>query len=206
MAVAQSPEARIRALTGGGNDGSPSPRERMLAEACVLFYTRGIRAVGVDLLIARAGVAKASLYRHFPSKQALVVAYVERRQEAWLTWLRGDVDGRSDGRGGLLAVFDGLANLFVDPDFRGDALVNAIAELGVDTPGLAEVAARHRTALLDYIASLARAARLDRVRDVAEQWVHLIGGAMVAAQQSRDAGPAETARTIARALLDGREP
>jgi AcrR family transcriptional regulator len=204
MAVAGSPEARIR-LLGRGDDGSAGPRERILAEAFVLFYTRGIRAVGVDLLVARAGVAKASFYRHFPSKHELVVAYLERRQDAWRAWLRDEVDGRADGRGGLLTIFDGLADLFVDPDYRGDALVNAVAELGVDAPGVADVAAHHRHMLLDFIASLARAARLDRAAHLAEQWAHLIAGAMVAAQQSRDARPAQTARTIATALLDRRD-
>src|SRR2546423_9698527 len=126
MAVDSGPEARIRVLGQAHEEPVAGPRERMLAEAFMLFYANGIRAVGVDLLIARAGVAKASFYRYFRSKRELILAYVDLREDAWLAWLQEEVEeGEATPATRLLVIFDALGELFTDPEYRGCAVINA---------------------------------------------------------------------------------
>jgi AcrR family transcriptional regulator len=170
-------------------------RERLLSEAFLLFYSTGIRAVGIDLVIARAGVAKATFYRHFPSKAELVAAYVQRRHDAWLAWLREDVGDRGgNGTAPLLAIFDALAEWFADPAYRGCAVINAVAEVGESAPGMLVQARRHKAELRDYVAGLAGDASLPAPDEVAAQVVVLIDGAIVAAQRERNADASRVAR------------
>ena len=133
-------ELRIRALAGAAADAPSTARDRLLARAVVRFYESGIRAVGIDPLIAEASIAKATFYRHFPSKADLVVAYVQRRSDAWLRWFDEAVDGRLD------AVWDVLAEHHADDGFRGCAVVNAVAEVGAAVPGVVDAARRHAAA------------------------------------------------------------
>jgi AcrR family transcriptional regulator len=170
-------------------------RERVLSEAFLLFYSTGIRAVGIDLVIARAGVAKATFYRHFPSKAELVAAYVQRRHDAWLAWLREDVDDRGgNGTAPLLAIFDALAEWFADPAYRGCAVINAVAEVGESAPEVLVQARRHKAELRDYVAGLAGDASLPAPDQVAAQVVVLIDGAIVAAQRERNADASRVAQ------------
>ncbi|HZQ27544.1 MAG TPA: TetR/AcrR family transcriptional regulator [Acidimicrobiales bacterium] len=205
----QFPESRIRILGQWEGTPAPSARERVLAQAFVLFYVQGIRAVGIDLLIARSGVAKASFYRNFPSKVELIVAYVDRRHQAWLAWLTEDVEARAEPpRERLLAIFDSLAVLFSDPDFRGCPVINAVAEVGADAPSVIHEALMCKASARRYVAGLAEAAGLPHPDDVAGQWELLIDGAFVAAQRTRAAAPAQAARRTAELVLqamgDGR--
>jgi AcrR family transcriptional regulator len=180
----------------------PGPRERMLAEAFILFYANGIRAVGVDLLIARAGVAKASFYRYFRSKRELILAYVDLREDAWLAWLQEWVEGcATSPNARLLAIFDALGELFTDPEYRGCAAMNAVAEVGNDFPDVLDRARHHTELLNDYVGLLASQARLPRPADIADQWVALIRGAMAVAQCAGDGAPARAARQAAARLL-----
>lgn len=98
-------------------------KERILNTADRLFYQRGIRAVGVDTIAAEAGISKRSLYDYFPSKEALVLAYLERR---FLPLPASD----APPAGQILAIFDRLEAVFTDPAFRGCPFVNAVAEVG----------------------------------------------------------------------------
>jgi AcrR family transcriptional regulator len=197
MSTSEGPEATLRAL---GQSQAPSARERIVAEAFVLFYTDGIRAVGVDLLIARSGVAKATFYRHFASKSDLVVAYLDRRRQALLTWLAADVAARPEPS--LLAVFDALGELFSDPAFRGCAVHNAVVEAGPESPVVLERAAAHAAELTAYVAGLAVSAGLTAQADeLAAQWVLLIDGAFVGAQRGEGRAAAVRARRTAEQTL-----
>jgi AcrR family transcriptional regulator len=196
------PEARIRDLGQATAAIVTAPRERVLAEAFVLFYGTGIRAVGIDLLIERSGVAKATFYRHFPSKAQLVTAYVKRRHDAWMAWLTEDVSARG-GKGAtpIVSIFDALAELFADPDYRGCAVINAVAEVGDSTPEVLELARFHKDKVREYVATLATKARLTRPGDVAEQVGVLIDGAMVRAQRDRGPAAAAVARRVCEKLV-----
>lgn len=195
-------EARIRALAGGGPPATNDPRRRLLDTAFVLFYRQGIRAVGVDLLIAEAQIAKATFYRHFPAKADLVTAYVEERSRSWLRWLREAVEASSDEPvERLLAVFDAVAAHLRDDEHRGCAVTNAVAELGDEVPGVLEVARRHEADVESYVAGLAAAAGCDDPALVGRRWRMLVDAAYVSAQRHGGDGPAREARAVAERVL-----
>src|SRR5271163_3988322 len=115
--------------TSSGRDGvRRSPRERLLQAASDLFYAEGVQSVGIDRVIERAGVAKASLYSTFGSKERLVCAYLDARHAQVLGRLRAAVDAVEDPVERILAVFDAQAELFRTPDFHGCAFIAAAAE------------------------------------------------------------------------------
>src|SRR5947209_15152444 len=103
-------------------------RERLLAAADELFYAEGIHTVGIDRVIERAGVAKASLYNTFGSKDELIVAYLRARQVRNRTRITTAVERYDEPRARLLAVFEAQGQMFADPAYRGCAFVNANAE------------------------------------------------------------------------------
>ena len=103
-----------------------TPRERILDAAVRLFYRDGIAATGVDRVIAEAGVAKATLYYHFPSKEALAVAFLAERHRQWMAGFRRHLAAQP--RQDLPAVADALACWMREPDFRGCAFINAVTE------------------------------------------------------------------------------
>src|SRR5882762_3400666 len=101
-------------------------RSRILDAAYDLFSRRGVRAVGIDAIITRSGVARMSLYRHFASKEELVLALLERRDEQWTKgWLLAEVERRAtDPADRLLVAFDVLDEWFHRPDYEGCAFIN----------------------------------------------------------------------------------
>ena len=104
-------------------------REKILAAATRLFYAHGINNVGVDRVVVEAKVTKTSLYRHFPSKELLVLAFLERINAEWSEWMKVRVMGSSaDPTARLLAVFDALGEWFKTPTFRGCPFINTSAE------------------------------------------------------------------------------
>src|SRR5689334_2842346 len=121
---------------------SSAARERLIETAYELFSRRGIRGVGVDEVIARAGVAKATLYRHFPSKVELVLAFLERREQLWT---HGFVEAQARARAArpeeqLLAIFDVFDEWFHSPDFDTCSFINVLLEVGSEHPaGVASV-------------------------------------------------------------------
>jgi AcrR family transcriptional regulator len=202
MSGGVSPEVVIRDIGCGPGPLGASPRERVLMEAFVLFYAHGIRAVGVDLVIARSGVAKATFYRHFPSKNDLVIAYLDRRQRAWFTWLTDAVASRATAPlDRLLAIFDVLGEQFADPDFRGSAVINAVAEVGSESPAVVERARAHDADFRAYVRALAEDAGLPGASDVADHWALLIDGAFAAAQRRSPEDVAASTRRAAELLL-----
>lgn len=174
-------------------------RARLLDAAEELFYAEGIRAVGVERILAESGVGRASFYRHFASKDDLVVAVLQRRDEAWRAWLAERVQALG---GAPLNVFDALAERFVRADFRGCAFINTMAETA-DTGSCAyRVAAEHKERVTSYIADLLdRSGRHEDVETVARRIVLLMDGAIVTALRERTPAPAAQAREIAAAML-----
>jgi AcrR family transcriptional regulator len=178
-------------------------RARILDAASEAFYRRGIGAVGVDAIVAEADVAKATLYRHFRSKDDLVVAFLRRRDERWRDWLRADVERLSpDPAGRPLAVFDALGGWFSSDDFRGCAFINAAAEIA--DPGHPARAAvqEHKRLCGEYLAELLVAAGSPRAAEDASVLLLLMEGAMVSALIERDPTPAARARAAAARVLD----
>ncbi|MEV0699149.1 helix-turn-helix domain-containing protein [Saccharopolyspora sp. NPDC050389] len=174
-------------------------RERLVEAAEQLFYTEGIRAVGVERLVAVSGIGRASFYRHFGSKDDLVVTMLRGYSDGVLEWLNAEVARRG---GGALSIFDAFAERFAAPDFRGCASINTMVEMADPDSPAHRVAAEHKEAVTDYLDGLLKEAGHRRHRQLAEQLMLLIDGANVTALRERTAEPAKRAKAIAKSLLD----
>ena len=182
--------------------GRLSARERLLAAAEELFYEEGVHTVGIDRVIERAGVAKATLYSVFGSKAELVRAYLEQHNATWHERLIEQVTARYAGpRERLLGVFDVLGERFTEPDYRGCAFVNASAETrpGSLVEHASDVA---RAWVVDLFADLARQAGVAEPGPLARQLALLYHGASLSARMDRDLTAAASARAAAATLLD----
>jgi AcrR family transcriptional regulator len=179
-----------------------SPRERLLAAANELFYDEGVHTVGIDRVIERAGVAKASLYSTFGSKDALVSAYLEGRADARRARIAAWIAKHTAPRAKLLSIFDLLAEISARPDFRGCAFVNASAEGPHGAGRIDEVSIEQRAWLRELFVDLARDAGAADPERVGRRIALLYDGAMVGAWMDRDPGVARDARAVAAELLD----
>jgi AcrR family transcriptional regulator len=179
-----------------------SPRQRILETASEMFYAQGVRAVGVDAIIAGAAVAKASFYKYFQSKDDLIVAYLVRRDEVWRKWLEEAV-GRlaKSAEARPLAVFDALAERFATADFRGCAFINSMAELADRGHAAHVAAAHHKQQLTVFLRKLLAEAGIAEPDPLAEQFMILIDGSIVTALRKGDPAAAKAARKIAAMLL-----
>jgi AcrR family transcriptional regulator len=179
----------------------PCPRDRLLKAADELFYAEGVHSVGIDRVIERADVARASLYSNFGSKDELVRAYLEQRMEASTTRLRTAIAAHSDPRERLLSVFDAQDMLFTKPDFRGCAFNRATAEA---RPGSAadEVSQAYRRWLRNLFEELAAAAGAPDPVMLGRQIQVLYDGGMLAASQDHDTTIAAASRGAGAARRD----
>lgn len=125
--------------------------DHILTSAGALFYREGIRAVGIDRIIEEANVAKATLYRHFPSKEHLVAAYLEARHERVMQSLQEVLDTVASPRDQILSIFERLYEKADSPDFRGCAFALAVAEHG-DSEKVSTVARTHKAMVRDIFA------------------------------------------------------
>jgi len=179
----------------------PSPYERLLDAASRLFYARGVANVGINEVIQRAQVARMTLYHHFPSKDALVQAVLERHDAQRRAWLRS-ADGRAEtAEGRLLAVFDLLREWVESPDFRGCPFIDATIELGGKLNPARPIARDHKDATLAYLRELAQEAGVRDAEPLAYQLLLLFDGATVDALVQGSAEPAWHARQAAATLL-----
>jgi AcrR family transcriptional regulator len=179
----------------------PSARERLLAAANELFYNEGVHTVGIDRIIEQAGVAKASLYNTFGSKDELVRAYLETRQASVAHRIMQAVERYESPRERLLAVFEGQAELFAQPDYRGCEFARASAE---SHPGdVAEQATEsYRRWVRALLTELATQAGVPEPEALARQLQLLYDGSGQSARLDRDPQAAARARAAAATLLD----
>ncbi|KVP43192.1 TetR/AcrR family transcriptional regulator [Burkholderia ubonensis] len=189
--------------------GERGARDRLLDAAEALIYSGGIHATGVDAIVKRSGAARKSFYSHFESKEALVVAALERRDERWMRWFVDATLARGKTpRTQLLGMFDVLRDWFSQPDFHGCAFLNASGEIADADDPVRIVARAHKTRLLAFVRerldALADDAGIERraLARVARQWLVLIDGAIGVALVSGDATAARDARATAELLLD----
>lgn len=178
--------------------------QRLLAAAERLYYPRGIHAVGMDEVRAEAGVSLKRLYQLYPSKEHLVAAYLDNRDERWRARLRTHVERHAVEPGErLLAVFDWLGLWFAEPGFRGCAFVNAFGEIGGGAPLVLAAVQRHKMLFREYLLDLARAYPTPDPEALADELLLLAEGAMSAAAVLPELRPdvAARARRAASALL-----
>ena len=184
-------------------DATANPRERILVAAYELFSRRGIRAVGTEEVLAKAGVAKSTLYRHFPSKDALVLAFLQRREQRWTReFVLAEARRRgSTPRDRLLAIFDVFDDWFHRDDFEGCSFINVLLEMGdLDSP-LGQASAAHLQYIRSAVRTLAEEAGVQDSETFAHSWHILMKGSIVAAGEG-DELAGKRARAMGEDLLD----
>lgn len=176
-------------------------RRRILEAAYELFSTRGIRSVGIEEVIDQAGVAKATLYRHFRTKDDLVLAFLDQREQAWT---REFVEAEARRRGAtpeerLLAIFDVFDEWFRQETFEACSFINVLLELGADHPaGKACIA--HLDNIRTVVRELAEEAGLRKPGSFARSWHILMKGSIISAAEG-DVDAAKRAKALGRLLI-----
>lgn len=183
-----------------------SARDRLLAAATELFYAEGVHTVGIDRVIERAGVAKASLYSTFGSKEELVRAYLAGRAEARQRRITERIARHDDPRDRILGIFDLLAEQVALPTYRGCAFINASAEGPRGESKVTQVCSDSRGWLRDLFIAQAREAGAADPTTLGGQLVLLFDGATVGASMDRNVAAAAEARALAQTLLDQAVP
>jgi AcrR family transcriptional regulator len=194
------------AKSGSAAEESLGPRERIVRTAYELFSRDGVQRTGIDQIIAEAGVAKASLYRNFRSKDDLVLAVLERREQVWThEWLEREVETRaSGGRARLLVVFDVFDEWFSRSDYEACLFVNTLMETRLSSPSISAESVTRLGTVRTLLIKWAEEAGVRHPGEVASKWQLLMLGSIVAATAG-DTTAAHHARDLGALLLD-REP
>ncbi len=187
---------------------APGARERILLAAHDLFYREGIRATGIDRVIAASGVAKLSFYRHYPSKNDLVLAFLDHRHTRWMAWFE---DALARHGGMPRALVPTLGEWLGSEDFRGCAFINSVGELGEALPQVNEITRRHKADMTKAIARLLPAgsgspSAYRQRRLLATDLATAVDGAIIRAQFDGDPKAALVSlKRICKALLASME-
>jgi AcrR family transcriptional regulator len=177
-------------------------RQRILETASEMFYRDGVRAVGIDAIIARSGVAKMSLYRNFPSKDALVTAWLaERNAFFWQRWEKAEASCANDPRGQLEAILEMVGRTASHPKWRGCPFLNTSTEFPEPDHPARAVILTNKRAVRERLRSLAAAAGAQNPDLLAQQLQLLIDGAYSIGQSLGPDGPARTVASAGRELI-----
>jgi AcrR family transcriptional regulator len=168
------------------------PAERILVTAHDLFYRDGIRATGVDRVIAESGVAKKTFYRYYPAKNDLIVAFLEYRHRNWMAWFE---DALQRHGANPLAIAPSLAEWFQSDAYRGCAFINSVVEVGETLPEALEISRRHKQDMANAIRKLLPASSRTAKAD-ARALAMAVDGAIVGAQF--EDSPELTLKSLAR--------
>lgn len=182
----------------------PPARQRILETAERLFYTQGYRATGINQIIAEASVAKASLYQHFPSKESLALAYLQKRRQRSFDELQAMVDSAPDPREKVSAVFQYSEKVSLSENFRGCAFSNIASEIADSQSVLAAEVAGHKKAVLSLLRDIV--SQMERPAQDHEQLARslyiLFEGALTACRNQGEKWPVQAAQTAAQKMLE----
>ena len=183
-----------------------SRRDELIDTALRLFYINGFNATGIDKILAEAGVAKMTLYKHFRSKDELILATLDRRDEQFREWLTCEMESENP-RDRLLAMYDALESWFEGKAFKkmgfyGCAFINAASEFGDRSHPVHQLSAQHKQRIITYIESLCADAGASNPHSLAEELGLLKEGAIVTAQVRGMTEAAQFAKRMATKLLD----
>jgi AcrR family transcriptional regulator len=176
-------------------------KQRILEAADELFYNEGIHTVGIDRVIAHAGVAKGSLYYSFIGKDDLIQEYLAHRHGMWAERVTAGIEAHTGPRKRILAVYDVLGTLFARPDYRGCAFMNATAEAATDSVEV-QAGSAFRAWVHTLFLDLATDTGAADPQQLADTLVLLYDGAVATAQMDKTSKPASTARRTAELVLD----
>jgi AcrR family transcriptional regulator len=178
-------------------------RDRIMETASTLFYAEGIHAVGVDRVVLDSGVAKATLYQHFRSKEELVAACLQQRSDHWRRHFAEPILARPGSPAARVAkVFDTLSRSVSMPGFRGCPFINAAAEYPGHDGLVAEVIQSHRARVRQLFADLLAPLPTPRRKDLVDQLVLLYDGTMITSQLDWKPKPLRSAKAAAARLLE----
>lgn len=177
-------------------------RARVQEAAYELFSREGIAHVGVDAVVERAGTAKMTLYRNFPSKDALVVDFLRERERRWTReWLEAESGRRAEGPvGQLLAIFDLFAEWFATPGFEGCSFIATLLEVRDPQDSAHRASVEHLAAIRGVVAERAARAGVQDTDEFARRWHIVMKGTIIAAQEG-DPDAADAGRDLALLLL-----
>jgi AcrR family transcriptional regulator len=184
--------------------GPPGDARRRIVDAAYeLFSRRGIRGVGIDEVIERAGVAKATLYRHFPSKDDLVLAFLNRREQLWTReWVEAEATRRgTTPEERLLAIFDLFDDWFHRDDFEGCSFINTLLETGDPDHRVYQASTAHLQNIRSVVQEFADEAGLRNPESFAHSWHLLMKGSIIAAAEG-DHDAAKRAKAMGQLLID----
>jgi AcrR family transcriptional regulator len=182
--------------------GTLGVRDRILEAAYDLFSRHGLQAVGVNSILERSGVAKRTLYRHFASKEELIVEFLRMREQRWTKdWLQREVQRRAETpEEQLLAVFDVFDEWFQDEALEGCSFINVLLEVPDRTSAVRQASVDHLAEIRRFLERLATEAGIERPDDFARRWHILMKGSIVSAQEG-DREAARRAQAIGRVVL-----
>jgi AcrR family transcriptional regulator len=177
------------------------PLQRLLLATEKLIYANGINATGMDAIVSESGVARKTIYRNFPTKEALIAEVLRQRDQRWMTWFIDSTRTLTEPRARILGCFDALEAWFSTPDFNGCAFINAAGECGSSSQLIAEVAKEHKVNLERYLEQLAAAYGAAEPQKIASELLLLIEGAITVAKVMGDKMAASTGKQLAERLL-----
>jgi len=181
----------------------PSKRDVLVQKALEVFYENGFHATGMDLLAKRTGVSKTSMYKHFRTKEELILAALRLRDENFRNWLIRKMEELSDTpKGQLLAGFDALEEWFEEPGYKGCMFIKAAAEFQQADDPIHRAAAEHKRQLHTHFTELAERAGANNPSQLASQLLLLKEGAIVIAQLRGSSGVAKEAKAAAETLME----
>ena len=183
--------------------GAGDTRDQILRTAYALYWRDGIHAVGVDRIVSEAGVAKTSLYRHFGSKEGLVIAVIEHHTEVWTrNWLQAEIERRGKTpKGQLLAIFDVFDDWFHEDSFDGCLFINTLTEAHHEPAPVRDAAVVALAEIRALVADMAAAAGVRDPKEFAYRLQIVMSGSVTAALQG-DVNAAKRARSLANLLLE----
>ena len=178
-------------------------RDRIVETAYDLFSRHGVRAVGVDRIVAESGVAKMSLYRHFRSKDDLVLTFLQERQQRWTNdWLRAEAERRgATAAERMLAIFEVFGEWFAIEDFEGCSFINILLEMNNRSHPVGQASAMHLANIRSVLRELAVEAGVRDPDEFVHSWHILMKGSIVAAGEG-DRRAAKRAQAMGRLLLE----
>lgn len=183
-----------------------SARERILETAKRLFYAEGVRAVGIDRIIAEAGVAKMTLYKHFRSKDELILEVLKLRDREIMEFFRARMAAHAEqGLGGLETFFTALKEWLAGPDFRGCLFINTAVEMADRAHAASRYVSEHKDRVHDLLRELVAEASGPAGRAQVQAICVLVEGAIVMAQMQGDPQVADVAKDAALALIGNEE-
>jgi AcrR family transcriptional regulator len=177
------------------------PRDHLVSVALKLFHQYGFHATGIDKILAESGVAKNTLYRHFKSKDELILASLRKQDEEFRNWMMREVERRNNAVERLLAIFDVYEEWSRTPTFFGCMFINASAEFSDADSPIHAFCKEHKRLVTRYIQDLAATADIFASEHIATDWILLLDGAVISAQVSNNSLAFQQAKVVAKKLL-----